>query len=426
MTEPAPRPVSVTGGSAGIAADCAEMTALAGRFGATAADTLGAAVTLHGYLAVPSIVTSSLFDPIGFAQFEVELLGALDGWQGLSWAGAECGVLDAELRGAATAYRDVDRLGTELRDVVLGAVGLAPALTAGAIALAGTGDPVAAAQTVIARDPALADVIVTALGIPTLLATIGNQLPDGHGVVRHPGIDRTGAAGRPPRGLADIMRDLSQRNGDTHHGEIDVRILTLADGARRVIVDITGTKSWDPLPTRDVTSLTTNGRALVGQRTAYEGGVLAAMRRAGVRSTDEVMLVGHSEGGMVAVTTARDASASGEFNVTHVVTAGSPIGRTAGSLPGRVQLLALENTRDVVPPLDGVANPDRRNVTTASSPRGDGTVLGDHDIDGSYVEVAADVEASRSPSVRDFLGSAKTYFQATSVETHTYQVQRRY
>jgi hypothetical protein len=28
--------------------------------------------------------------------------------------------------------------------------------------------------------------------------------------------------------------------------------------------------------------------------------------------------------------------------------------------------------------------------------------------------------------VRNFLGSANTYFQATTVETHTYQVQRRY
>ncbi len=137
----------------------------------------------------------------------------------------------------------------------------------------------------MARDPQVADVVVTALGVPALLQTIGSRVPDGHGVVTHPGIDQSGVAGRPPRRLTDVLRNLSQRSGDTHHGEIDVRILTLADGTRRVIVDITGTKSWDPLPTRDVTSLTTNGRALVGQRTAYEGGVLAAMRRAGVRRT---------------------------------------------------------------------------------------------------------------------------------------------
>jgi pimeloyl-ACP methyl ester carboxylesterase len=222
------------------------------------------------------------------------------------------------------------------------------------------------------------------------------------------------------------LEDLAQRNGDDRHGEIDVRILTLPDGSRRVIVDITGTKSWDPLPTRDVTSLTTDGRALVGDSTAFEQGVLAAMRRAGVRRGEDVMLVGHSEGGMVAVTTARDALAGGEFNITHVVAVGSPIGLTVGALPSRVQVLALENRKDVVPHLDGVANPDEPNVITASSRHGDGTIGGDHDLDESYLPLARDVEASSNRSLREFLASTHGYFQATKVETQTYQIKRAY
>jgi thioesterase domain-containing protein len=145
-----------------------------------------------------------------------------------------------------------------------------------------------------------------------------------------------------------------------------------------------------------------------------------------VRRTDEVMLVGHSEGGLVAVTAARDAVRTGEFAVTHVVTAGAPIGRTAAQVPASVQVLALENKRDLVPHLDGTANPDRRNVTTASSAHGDGTVAGDHSVEGAYVPLAADVQASRDRSIRDFLRSADGYFRATKLETHTYQVQRRY
>src|SRR5581483_1780303 len=121
-----------------------------------------------------------------------------------------------------------------------------------------------------------------------------------------------------------------------------------------------------------------------------------------------------------------DAVNSGEFRVTHVVTAGAPVGRTVGRLPSDVQVLALENKRDVVPHLDGVANPDEPNVTTVSSARGDGTVLGDHSISGAYVPVAGDAEASGNPSVRHFLGSARGYFQATKVVTHTYQITRGY
>jgi hypothetical protein len=138
------------------------------------------------------------------------------------------------------------------------------------------------------------------------------------------------------------------------------------------------------------------------------------------------MLVGHSEGGMVAVNAARHAVARGEFTVTHVVTAGSPVGRTAGSLPVQVRLLSLENTQDVVPHLDGVANPHRVNVTTASGRRGDGTVIGDHTVESAYLPLAGDVAASRDPSIRDFLASAAPYFTATSVETHTYQIRRSY
>jgi hypothetical protein len=421
-----PQPVSVSGGSGGITANAEAMIALAGRFGGVADETFGAALTLHGYLVNAALLESAPFDPIGFAEFEGDLLAALDGWRGLGWAALECAAIDGELRFAAVAYEEVDHLATRLHDAVLGAVELVPALAAAAVVLAGTGDPIRAAETVATDDPGVADLVVDLLGVPGILAAIAREVPDGHGIVTGAGVDRRGVAGRPPRRLSDLIEDLAQRNGDGHHGEIDVRILTMADGSRRAIVDITGTKSWDPLPTRDVTSLTTNGRALVGDRTAYEDGVLAAMRQAGVRPGDDVMMIGHSEGGMVAVTSARDAVASGEFNVTHVITAGSPIGRTVGRLPSSVQVLALENKRDVVPHLDGVANPDEPNVTTASSKHGDGTISGDHDITESYVPIAADVQASPDKSVRDFLAGAKGYFQATKVETHTYQVQRRY
>jgi hypothetical protein len=421
-----PQPVSITGGVGGIAATCDEIVAVAGRFGGVAGDTMGTAATLHGYLLHPAVTLSSIIDPVGFAEFEADLLTALDGWRGLSWAGLACAALDAELRAAAGAYVAADRLSGGLHDAFAGALDAAPALAVGAEVLARTGDPIRAAEAAIVRDPAAADTVVDLLGIPATLHVLGAAIPDGHGVVRAPGFDRTGVAGRPPRRLTDLVRGLAQRNGDERHGEIDVRVLTMPDGSRRAIVDITGTKSWNPLPTADVTSLTTNGRALVGESTAYEGGVLAAMRKAGVRHTDDVMLVGHSEGGMVAVTAARDAVRSRAFRVTHVVTAGSPIGRTVGQLPNTVKVLALENSKDVVPHLDGVANPDKPNVTTASAPRGDGTIGGDHDIADAYLPLAGDTQASRDRSIREFLSSAQGYFQATKVETHTYQIQRRY
>jgi hypothetical protein len=426
VSSPPTQEPSVRGGSAGIAADCAEMVALAGRFGETATDTLCSAFTLHGYLIDPCLALSALLDPAGYAEFEADLLLALDGWRGLAWAGVVCGALDGELRLAATAYEGVDLLDTKLRDVVLGGLCSGPALAKGFAVLARTGDPVEAAEAVVATDPQLADLIITVIGVPSLLEVTAHEIPDGSGVVLPTGRDRTGAASTPPRELTDVLADLGERAGDDRHGMIDVRILTMADGSRRAIVDITGTKSWDPLPTSDITSLTTNGRALVGERTAYEQGVLAAMHRAGVRRGDAVMLVGHSEGGLVAVNAARHAVSSGEFNVTHVITAGAPIGLTAAAVPSSVQVLALENGSDIVPHLDGRMNPDKPNVTTATSRHGDGTITGDHGIADAYLPVAADVQASGNRSIRDFLAGAAGFFRAGSVETHTYQITRRY
>lgn len=422
----APQPVHVSGGLGGIVADCEEIAAMARTFGGAATHILHAAWALHGYLFDPALAASSLLDPVGYATFETDLGDALDGWHGLSWVGARAGLLDGELRLAATAYGAADRLKTSVHDEVVGAVLLPAALADAGAVLARTGNPLAAAQAAIARDPAAADTIVDALDLPDAIHAAALTLPDGHGVAHDLGIDRSAPATTPPRRLSDVITELGARDEDPHHGAVDVRTLTLPDGSRRVIVDVTGTRSWTPLPTGDVTSLTTNGRALVGEPSAYEQGVLAAMRDAGVRRDDPVMLVGHSEGGMVAVEAARDAAASGTFTITHVVTVGSPIGLTVGALPRSVQVLALENSRDLVPHLDGVANPDEPNVTTVTGAHGNGTVIGDHAIEGSYLPLAEDTQASDNRSIRAFLSSARDYFRGAAVHTRAFQITREY
>ena len=335
-------------------------------------------------------------------------------------------MLDGELRLAAAAYGNADRLYRNLHDEASGALHLPAALAAAGATLGRTGDPLAAAQTAVAHDPQAADLVINTLGLPTAIDAAALALPDGRGVAHELGTDETRLAATPPRRLSDIIGELGARDADPRHGAIDVRILTLPDGTRRVIVDITGTKSWTPLPTADITSLTTNGRALVGEPTAYEQGVLAAMRHAGVRRTDPVMLVGHSEGGMVAVEAARAATTTGAFTVTHVVTAGAPIGLTVGALARSVQVLALESTRDVVPHLDGAANPDEQNVTTVSGAYGDGTIVGDHAVKRSYLPLAEAAQASNNASIRAFLRSARDYFRGAAVRTHAFQMTRVY
>ncbi|HEY2982943.1 MAG TPA: hypothetical protein VGJ38_02245, partial [Jatrophihabitantaceae bacterium] len=176
----------------------------------------------------------------------------------------------------------------------------------------------------------------------------------------------------------------------------------------------------------DVTSIATNLRALRGAVTTYERGVLEAMRQAGVGPDDDVLMVGHSEGGMVAVNAARRAAASGEFRVRHVVTAGAPLGLIAGNVPASVNVLALENDGDVVPHLDGAENPDRLNVTTVTAHRGHGDVVANHRLDEAYLAAARDLDAGDDPSVRDYLQGLAGFLTASTVRTHTYQITRTY
>ncbi|MCU1658306.1 MAG: hypothetical protein JWO57_2962 [Pseudonocardiales bacterium] len=427
MGSPRPQPVSVRGGSDGTEAHYDDMIEAARLFGHAATDTGGAAISLHAYLLDPGIYSSGLLDPVGTGRFEAELLDALDGPGGLTWLAAECGLLDLDLRAAAAAYLAADRLDTTAHGLLDGAVGLPGALLHGAEELVITGSISRAGNRVLTSDPALLDELVNGLAaLPGPLAVgLDALMWDGHAVVREQGADPNRIATAPPRDLAGVMAGLALRNHG-RHGEIDVRMLSHADGRRSVIVDIPGTKSWDPRPNSDITSLATDVRALAGHNTSYQQGVLTALERAGVTPSDDVMLVGHSEGGMVAVNAAIGSSAVRRFRVTHVVTAGSPIGTISGRMPRGVRVLALENAADLVPHLDGTANPDKVNVTTATIHRNHGNVLRNHDIDDSYLPGATDVDGCPDASVKAFLASADRFFDATRVRTDRFVITRGY
>ncbi len=429
-------PVSVRGGSGGVEAHYDDMTAAARLFGRAAGDTGGAVLALHGYLIHPDVLACAAFDPAGAAEFEARILAALDGPSGITWLAARCATVDVALRTAAAAYLGADRLDERL-EPELGAVLHAPKAVCDGVARLGSGDVGAALQRVLADDPEAADLGVDV--VANLLA--GGSVADGARLLglpfddgtphvialgTDPGADAPGA----PRCFADLVAGLARRDKG-RPGEVDVRILDAVDPAghpvRKVIVDIPGTKDWSlSRHDTDVTSIATNLRALAGEVTSYERGVIEAMRRAGVRLDDDVLMIGHSEGGMVAVNAARHLAASGEFHVRHVVTAGAPIGRIAGRVPAAVNVLALENDGDVVPHLDGAENPDRVNVVTVTTHHEHRTLIANHDLAASYVPAARDLDASDEQSVRDFLGGIDGFLTADEVHTHTFQITRSY
>src|SRR5690606_41329898 len=78
---------------------------------------------------------------------------------------------------------------------------------------------------------------------------------------------------------------------------------------------------------------------------ASERAVLLAMRRAGIGPQDSVMLVGWSQGGIVAGAIASDQNSG--FTVRAIAVAGSPIDHMP--IPDSVSVLAFQHDGDHVP-----------------------------------------------------------------------------
>ena len=383
--------VEVTGGPASIAADCQDMQTTARLLGSVGVRICDDAVELHAYLIDFRLLESALFDPGGALSFETTLIDALDGPTGLGPLGAHCLELQVSLAAAAQAYltveSDVRRLAPQyLPDLML------DRLTFGHLG--------------------------------SLAGLLGRLYPDGDPTLTTLGVDSAGDEAGPPRDLAGLVAGLDRR-GRGQPGAVDVRIMTGAEPVRHVVVDIPGTRDWSfDRHDADVANVGTNLRAMAGQHTTYERGVIEAMAAAGVRAGDDVTLVGHSLGGVIAVNAARTLATAGGVTVNRVITAGAPISGVVGRVPTSVRVLALENRYDVVPHSDGAPNPDLGNVTTATFGREHGDVGANHGLSQSYLPGAREVQADDDRSIAAFLRDLQPTFEASSVVTSSYVVTR--
>ena len=205
--------------------------------------------------------------------------------------------------------------------------------------------------------------------LPRVLAT---PLPDGHAGAARPGCDDPSSTiAAAPR--AERSRCWTSRPATTGRaGEISVSFVTGADGRRRAIVDIPGTKSWNPAPhrRRHEPGHGCAARSPATQHVLRAGRASPRWPTPASRPDDEVMLVGHSEGGMVAVE--RRARRGDVRAVPRSRTSSPPARRSAsiaGELPADVQLLALENTATSCPHSTDAPTPTGANVTTVAARR---------------------------------------------------------
>jgi hypothetical protein len=203
---------------------------------------------------------------------------------------------------------------------------------------------------------------------------------------------------------------------DTFEGAEDsfarIRITEVAGTPPSYIVQIPSTQSWDPAAGSTPNDVTSDTAAMLAQQTALSSAVDAAMQRAGITSTDPVMLQGFSLGGITAGQMAADPSLN--YNITHVVTSGSPVANF--DIPSNVQVLSMEFDQDPVAQLDGHQNPDSAHWSTvqASAPQlptetAAPGIAAAHNAT-RYAALAAEVEGSTDASISAWTESASDFF----------------
>ncbi|WP_299055778.1 hypothetical protein [uncultured Nocardioides sp.] len=471
-----PADLVVRGGVGGLAATYADLRDLA-----DAHDALGDRVRARGraVLALTTegdLLASAALSPVSFATAEAALTGAVWGTDGAYAAASHVEADAVAVRSVVALLAGAD--GTVASGVGMLAHGLGRAAAPGLVAVAA---PIAAGLTLVhlggrlgavpplvtaaARHPGLVEPVVVAVSgsvdvltgrappVPGVLALpvapdllgstgvlAGAYGPDGPPRVAHRG-DLDGPVA-PPRGVADLLDGLTVVHGLSDapggHGTVAVDTLVGADGSRRHVVHLPGTDDMGTPPwgqDDDVRDLATNLRLMAGEPTTYGAGVVEAMREAGVRPGEPVLLTGHSQGGMQAVALADDLAGS-SYDVRQVVTAGSPTAQVP-HLGEDVAVLSLENRGDVVPLLDGAPNPDtpQRVTVTFDAPvtHGDGDGDGDGATDpaerhrlGHYRDAAAAVDASMDPSLRTQVDRMREwgFLDAESAERRVFRITR--
>lgn len=164
-----------------------------------------------------------------------------------------------------------------------------------------------------------------------------------------------------PTGISQIAARLRLISNS---GQPVVRIEQYRFGEHsRFVVYIPGTQNLGLQATSNPFDMRSNLLLLSGIRSNAARATELALGRAGVGPNDQVMLVGHSQGGLIALDIAKRSMAGAlDYRVAQVVTFGTPAGANkAEALPN---VLSFENQADLVPKLELSENPSEKNWTT--------------------------------------------------------------
>ncbi|GAB3270356.1 lipase family protein [Arthrobacter pigmenti] len=230
-------------------------------------------------------------------------------------------------------------------------------------------------------------------------------------------------------GLLQRTGELDTVNGESMEGAIEVAAITVDDQPERYVVIFPGIETWDINDTANPHDLA-GSLAAISQSPYMADAVTEALKEAGAPAGADVMLVGHSGGGLHARSVAANADFLAEFDPRYVVTAGSPAGNIP--LPDQTVGLNLQQKWDPVPGLDLRGAPDTVNNVTVEfqdpaivDPSSDAALAG-HELH-NYVNKAEGLEMSEHASVAPVVaGMAAFAPKGASVSSYKFKLARKY
>lgn len=209
------------------------------------------------------------------------------------------------------------------------------------------------------------------------------------------------AGGRAPMGAADRL--------DRVPGAEQVRIERYdAPGApSRFIVYIAPTQTFSPAAETEPWDLTSNVAGVAGLPAGSIRATQLAMADAGITADSEIVLVGYSQGGLVADALA----ASGSWNTVGLETYGDPGG--GFDIPGDVRGIAIRHSDDFVVATGGAQQPTERVIVERQAYPEVARMPTDAPVPAhqrnAYAATAELLDAARSPVIRDELAALRAF-----------------
>lgn len=165
----------------------------------------------------------------------------------------------------------------------------------------------------------------------------------------------------PPQNLGDLAADIDDLYWAEAYG-LPIKVTRVGQGEnRRWLVSLPGTDHMDLESMPNPADIESNIREELNMASAARMGLVAAVRSAmyadGIESEDmvneRVLIVGHSQGGIIAAALAATEPNKVGFTVDAAITLGAPARRL--KIREGVNMLALEHDQDVIPSMDGTS-----------------------------------------------------------------------